>query len=120
MRIAITAMGKDVSSKVDMRFGRAAYFMVYSEDNGTWQSADNHQNLNAVQGAGIQAAQNVAKLGADILITGNVGPKAFKVLQANNMKIYTTGESTVEEAYNAYKAGKLTLTNEATKEGHWM
>lgn len=120
MKIAITATDKSLEAKVDTRFGRADCFMIYDEENVSWKAADNQQNLNAVQGAGIQAAQNATKAGADVLITGNVGPKAFKVLQANDIKIYTISDSTVEEALKAYQEGKLQLINEATKEGHWM
>ena len=81
--------------------------------------AKNKQNFEAVQGAGIQAAQNVAKLGAEAVITGNVGPKAFKVLAANKIRIYSAQQMSVEEAYKAFLAGKLTEMEEPNVEGHW-
>jgi len=55
MEIAITATGKDISSNVDPRFGRAKYFIVVDTDTNESAAHDNAQNLNAAQGAGIQA-----------------------------------------------------------------
>ena len=42
-----------------------------------------------VQGAGIQAAQTVIGRGAEALITGFCGPKAFRVLTAAKVQVLT-------------------------------
>jgi hypothetical protein len=57
MKIAISASGPTLESPVDPRFGRAACFIIYDSANGQFEAHDNKQNLNAVQGAGIQAAE---------------------------------------------------------------
>jgi predicted Fe-Mo cluster-binding NifX family protein len=119
MKIAVTSYDSGVNGKVDPRFGRASCFMVYNEEEQSWQCSGNQQNLEAAQGAGIQAAQNVRKLGASILITGNVGPKAFKVLDANGIKVFTAEGLTVLEAYQAFSEGKLKALDQANVEGHW-
>jgi predicted Fe-Mo cluster-binding NifX family protein len=80
---------------------------------------DNSQNLNAAQGAGIQAAATVSRLGATVLITGHCGPKAFRALMAAGIKIYTGATGTVSEAIAQFKAGKLSLADAADVEGHW-
>ena len=110
MKIAFTAHGDNLHALVDSRFGRAEYFVLYDEENKTWDSLPNTQNLEAAHGAGIQAGQNLAKTGAKILITGHAGPKAFKVLQAEQIAIYSLGEinGTVEDALSAFLSGKLT------------
>ena len=120
MKVAITSTGNDKNSVMDIRFGRAAYFMVFDEEAGSWEAGENKQNFEAVQGAGIQAAQNVAKLGAEAVITGNVGPKAFKVLAANKIRIYSAQQMSVEDAYKAFLEGKLPEMEEANVEGHWV
>lgn len=120
MKVVITSYGSDCSDKIDPRFGRAAYFMVYDNQDNTWECVSNQQNLDAAKGAGIQAAENIRKLGADILITGNVGPKAFKVLNANSVKVYSASELAIGEAYEAFKNGNLAEFTNANVEGHWL
>ncbi|MBP2625871.1 MAG: Dinitrogenase iron-molybdenum cofactor biosynthesis protein [Firmicutes bacterium] len=109
MKIAITSHGEDRHSEVDSRFGRADYFILYDQETDTWDSLPNTQNLEAAHGAGIQAGQSLAKTGAKILITGHVGPKAFKVLDAEKITMYSMGDltGTVEDALAAFLAGKL-------------
>lgn len=113
MKIAITAHGEDQYSEVDSRFGRADYFIVYDQETATWDSLANTQNLEASHGAGIQAGQALAKTGAKVLITGHVGPKAFKVLDAEKITMYSIGDitGTVEDALAAFLSGKLTVIN---------
>ena len=110
MKIAVTAHGQDHEAKVDSRFGRADYFVLYDQENDTWDSLTNTQNLEAAHGAGIQAGQALLKTGAGVLLTGHVGPKAFKVLSAGRVQVYSFGDrtGTVSEAVEDFQAGKLT------------
>jgi len=55
-----------MESPVDSRFGRAAFFLVVDTESGSVETHSNDQNVNAAQGAGIQAAEAVARLGADV------------------------------------------------------
>ncbi len=113
MRIAITAHGESPLATVDSRFSRADYFILYDDNNNTWSSIDNVQSLASTQRAGIQAGQTLAQTGAKVLITGHVTPKAFKVLQAERIDIFSIGEMkyTVEEALTAFHSNKLTAIN---------
>jgi len=120
MKIVITTSGNDLNAPLDSRFGRAPKFLIYDLENGAFEVADNEQNLNAAQGAGIQSAQNIARLGAQALITGHCGPKAFRVLQAAGIKIYNTSAATVAEAIELYRSGKLKEAASADVEGHWV
>ncbi len=120
MIIGITVSEKKENSVVDPRFGRAAYFLIYNDATGEKKIIDNSQNLNAPQGAGIQAAQNILKENIEVLLTGNVGPKAYNLLADANVKIYTGASGlTVDEAIAAFKEGKLQEASGATKPGHW-
>lgn len=120
MKIVLTANGRDLNAPLDSRFGRAANFIVYDADDGSFSVLDNQQNLNAAQGAGIQAAQAVVASGAEILLTGHCGPKAFRVLQAAGVRTYTTGAATVAAALEEFEAGKLAEIQSADVEGHWV
>ncbi len=120
MKIAVSSEGSRLESRVDPRFGRAKYFVLYDVDTGETSSHDNAQNLNAPQDAGIQAAQTVARLGAETVLTGHVGPKAFTTLQAANIVVYIGATGTVREAIHQYTEGQLQLAAKANVEGHWM
>jgi predicted Fe-Mo cluster-binding NifX family protein len=119
MKIAITTSGSDLTAAVDSRFGRAPTFLIYDTETTKYTLAYNQQNMNASQGAGIQSAQTVASIGATALITGHCGPKAFRVLAAANIKVYTTTAATIAEALALYREGKLTESVAADVEGHW-
>ena len=120
MKIAFTTSGDDLSAPLDSRFGRAPKFLIYDLGSGSFEVFDNKQNLNAAQGAGIQSAETVARLGANALVTGHCGPKAFKVLMAAGIKIFNTNSSTIAEALESYKSGSLQELDNADVEGHWV
>ncbi len=120
MIIAITTSGNELSAPLDRRFGRAPKFLVYNSETKEFSLKDNTQNLNAPQGAGIQAAQNVAETGAKVVITGHCGPKAFRVLSSANIAIYNTEATTVQEAISLLEEGKLVEAVQADVEGHWV
>jgi len=120
MKIAITAQGKELSKEIDLRFGRAKWIVVVDSETGDFAAHDNVVNLNAIQGAGIQTGQNIANLGVEAVITGNVGPNAFKTLNAANVKIFLVEKQTVQDAIDSFKAGKLKEVDGANVEGHWI
>ncbi|SMD11416.1 NifB/NifX family molybdenum-iron cluster-binding protein [Sporomusa malonica] len=120
MKIAITSHGQNRNAAVDSRFGRADYFVLYDQESDTWTSLSNTQNLEAAHGAGIQAGQSLEKTEASVLITGHVGPKAFKLLDAANITMYSFGDfnGTVDEALRAFLDGKLSSINSPGAMGH--
>jgi len=120
MKIAVTSTGDTPDSEVDPRFGRAKFFMIYDDEKDSFEAIDNVQNLQAAQGAGIQAAQNVADAGCRALITGHIGPKAFGALKAAGVKISTGASGTVREAIEMFKAGKLKSADSPDVQGHWV
>ena len=119
MLIALTAQEESIESEVDSRFGRAKKFMIYDTDKETYFFIDNRQNLNSPQGAGIQSAQNVAETGADAVITGHCGPKAFKVLGAAGLQVYLGDGLKLNDAVEKYKKNELDKISSADVEGHW-
>lgn len=120
MKLAVTAQGSRLDSPLDPRFGRAKCFLVVDTETGSFSAVDNSVNLNAAQGAGIQAGKRVVELGVDGLITGHVGPKAFTTLQAGGVKIFTGATGAVADAIEQFKAGKLPALASADVDGHWV
>jgi len=122
MKISITAQGKELSSEIDLRFGRAKWIIVVVVDSetGDFTAYDNVVNLNATQGAGIQTGQNIADTGVEAVITGNIGPNAFKTLNAAGVKIFLAETQTVQQALDSFKAGKLKEVDGTNVEGPWI
>ena len=120
MKVAVTSQGKEPSNEIDLRFGRAKWLIVFDTETGDFQAHDNGLNLNAAQGAGIQTGRNIANLGADAVVTGNIGPNAFKTLAAAGVKIFLAEKQTVQQAIDSYKAGELKEVSQANVEGHWV
>lgn len=120
MRLAVTATGKDLEAKIDPRFGRAAYFVVVDPETMAFEAVSNSQSLDLPQGAGIQAGQTIVKNKVDVLISGNCGPKAFKVLQNAGIKIFIGASGSVKDAIQQYKNGELKQAENANVEGHWV
>jgi len=120
MRVAISAKSTSLGSEVDQRFGRAKYFIVLDTETDSTEVHDNEVNLNAIQGAGIQSAANVAGLGVEAVLTGHVGPNSFRALSAAGIKVYTGLAGTVEQALEDLKDGRLTPVASADVEGHWL
>ena len=119
MKLIFTTSGSNLDAQLDPSFGRARNFLLYDPESGTSQIISNQQNLNAAQGAGIQAAQTIVKAGAGALVTGHCGPKAFRVLAAAGIKVYNTDAPTIAGALARYRAGQLTEAAAANVESHW-
>ncbi len=119
MKIAITSVDGTMEGMVDERFGRSRKIVVYDTDNKSYIVIDNAVNMNSTQGAGIQSAQNVVNSGAKTVISGHLGPNAFRVLQTAGADVYTASGMTVAQAIQAYEQGKLTKLAGADVSGHW-
>jgi predicted DNA-binding protein (UPF0251 family)/predicted Fe-Mo cluster-binding NifX family protein len=119
MTIAITSADGTLDGKVDERFGRARKIILYDMETKEHSVVDNGMNLNAAQGAGIQAAQNVVRSGAKAIISGHFGPKAFQVIQMAGLEVYSATDMTVMEAIKGLEEGKLTKLSGADVQSHW-
>ena len=119
MKIAVTATGDDLESKVDPRFGRAAYIIIVDSETCDFEVVDNKENVNALKGAGIQAAKTLSDRGAEVLLTGFCGPNAFQTLKAANIGVANNAEGSVRDAVKAVLEGQLPLSDRANVEGQW-
>jgi predicted Fe-Mo cluster-binding NifX family protein len=107
MKLVISSEGPNPTDRVDPRFGRARYLILFDSNSAAFVAHDNTALADAVQGAGVQAAQYVVALGADVLLTGHCGPKAFDVLATAGVKIHSGFEGTVMGAVRALQSGEL-------------
>jgi predicted Fe-Mo cluster-binding NifX family protein len=118
-KIAITSEGPDMDARVDPRFGRAAGFLIIDSATMAFEYVDNGSSQVMAQGAGIQAAEIVAGTGADVLLTGFVGPKAFQALTAAGIQIGQNVDNlTVREAVQRFQSGDVPVAEAPNSQGH--
>ncbi len=114
MKIGITSTGENLDADIDQRFGRCKYFLIVDTESMDFEVVSN-ENAMASGGAGIQAAQAIAKKGAEVIVTGNVGPNAFQTLSAAGIKVFTGASGTINEKY---KKGELKETETSNVGSH--
>jgi predicted Fe-Mo cluster-binding NifX family protein len=106
MKVVISAQGEGLEAQASPVFGRCPTYVFVETETGETKSEANPA-MSQGGGAGIQAAQFVVSRGAQAVLTGNLGPNAFDVLQAAGVAGFLVGEGTVREAVDAYLAGRL-------------
>lgn len=118
MKLILTVVSPDLETQLDPRFGRGAYFLAITPETMEWQAYPN-PGVNASGGAGTLAAQFVAGLKTDAVISGDFGPNAYEALQAAGIAMYLMGDSrTIGEAVQRFKAGELESVISPTGPGH--
>lgn len=119
MKLAVTSTGPDLASTLDPRFGRARYLLVVDTPFRTYVPIENRMGMNAAEGAGVQAAQNVIDQKVGAVITGHCGPKAFRALTAAGIQVFLAPEGTVTDALDRFDHGQFLPASAANVDGHW-
>lgn len=106
MKIAISAVGRDLESSIDERFGRCPYFIIVETDDLSYEAIEN-TNADLSGSAGIQSASMVASKGVEAVITGNCGPKAMQVFTAANISVISGQHGVIRDVVEKFKGGEL-------------
>ena len=117
MKIAITSCGPTADCSIDERLGRAYWILLYHLEEDAWSIIDNSQNRNASQGAGKLTAQTLVQLGTTHVLTGEIGPKAFRILKASGVRIHLGASGSAAGALLAWQRGDLPEAVAATESG---
>jgi len=119
MKVCITSLGPNLDSFTDPRFGRAQYFLILDE-KGKLEEVLANPGIRAMGGAGIAAAQAIVNKGVGILITGNIGPNAFGVLNISKVQIFLTPPGlSIRKVFEMWKENKLTQAQTPSVPGHF-
>jgi len=94
-------------------------FILYDTETEEFSVIDNSSGVNASHGAGVSAGQRAAESGAEAVVTGNCGPKAYQVLAAAGIKVYIGADGTVKEALEQLEAGALKTAEGANVQSHF-
>jgi predicted Fe-Mo cluster-binding NifX family protein len=100
MKIAIASRGPGPEDMADSRFGRCEYFVVYDSETKTFQGLKNDA-AEAANGAGGRAVNLIKKEGVELVLAGEVGPKASEALKTAEIKWQTGGTGTVRSLLEA-------------------
>jgi predicted Fe-Mo cluster-binding NifX family protein len=120
MKIAFASQGRELEALVEPRFGRAPNFIIVDTDTDSVAVVSNEDNVQTAQGAGVKAAEIVVGHGVDIVVSGNIGPKAYAALSAAGVKAVLWADGTVAEAVELLKQERLSPIKSANVEGHWQ
>ncbi len=117
-KIAVSSEGPTLNDLVDPRFGRAGGFVLVDPQTMEFSYLDNGVSQSRAQGAGIQAAEVVARAGVGVVLTGYVGPKAFTALQAAGIAVVQDQEGiTVRQAVERFRSGRLKAAQGPNRRG---
>ncbi len=119
MKIVISSKASGLDAEVDPRFGRAAYFLLVNPETMDYEVLENQQNLQATQGAGIQAASLVARHKPVAVLTGHCGPKAFEIFRRAGIPVIVGVTGRVREVVKKFRERGFTPASSADVEGHW-
>jgi len=104
MKIAISSTGPSLNDRIDARFGRCVYFIIIDPATMEHEAIAN-QNVSSTSGAGISSAQLMVDKGVEVVLTGNLGPKAANVFDAAGLRIITGVSGTVGDATRRFADG---------------
>ena len=118
MKVAISSSGTTLESDVDPRFGRCPYYIIYETESDSFEPVENKSGQ-AAGGAGIQAAQMISGMKVESVISGNIGPNAFRVLSAASVKIYSGATGSIKDVVEKFKKGEYKQTGGPDVESHF-
>ncbi|WP_411682310.1 NifB/NifX family molybdenum-iron cluster-binding protein [Clostridium thailandense] len=106
MKIAISAAGKNIDDLLDMRFGRCEYFQIHDTESGEIKVLEN-KGQSSSGGAGIAASNQLIDEKVDVIITGNLGPNAFEIVEKSGIKAYKCANIAISLVLEKYKNDEL-------------
>jgi predicted Fe-Mo cluster-binding NifX family protein len=118
MKMCISSTANNLDAQLDPRFGRCNCLLIIDTETLQYQVIPN-QAADATGGAGVQAAQIIANSNATLVVTGNIGPNAYKALSAAGITVMTGASGTIKEVLEALKTGSLKKAGAPTVEGHF-
>ncbi|MEF8878766.1 MAG: NifB/NifX family molybdenum-iron cluster-binding protein [Candidatus Thermoplasmatota archaeon] len=118
MKVAVTSKNNNLEADVDPRFGRCKYLIFVDTETMDMEAISN-ENASAMGGAGVQTAQDVVNKKTEAVITGNIGPNAYRTLSAGDVKVFTGANGSVKNVVKQFKNGELDETEKPNVGSHF-
>lgn len=104
LKIAISAEGKNLDSRVGQRLGDSQYMLIVDLETGDFEAIPNPRG-SGQRAAGIQAVVLAITKEVSIVFTGYCSPNARKYLADNGIEVLTGIVGTVADVLEKYKQG---------------
>lgn len=91
MKVAITSTGNNLESKLDQRFGRCSFFVIYDTETGGLEYIPN-PNKESQEGAGPASVQLVASKDVKKIISGEFGIKIKSLIDSLKIQMIALKE----------------------------
>ncbi len=101
MKIAITSENNSLNSKLDQRFGRCAYLVIYDSETQSVEFIPN-PNVENVEGAGPATVNLIASKGVTKVVSGEFGDKVKAIFDSLQIQLIILKDSgkTIAEIIN--------------------
>lgn len=99
-------------SNISMHFGRSPYFTIIKFEKEEIKDIYTKEVLGKHSGGTKTPAEIALNSGLDVLICGNLGPKAVAMLQNSGIEVFSGASGKTKEAFNEWKSGTLQLADE--------
>lgn len=122
MKIAVSSASKNIEGSVSDVFGRCPYFIIAEistkDESASGEKDQKIEKIEVIKnesadqtgGAGISTSKLLVEKDVNVVIAGNVGPRALDVLNQFNIEIYS-GEGVIKDALQEFMNGKLEKIN---------
>jgi len=106
-KVAICASGDSPNAKVADHFARCSFFWVWDAADQSFEIVPN-QDTSTGHGAGLHAIRRLTSEGVGIIITRQIGSRAFFAMQRLGIKIYSDqDQSGVDDCFQKYLKDQL-------------
>lgn len=112
MIIAVSSYGKGINSKIYPKFERCSFFLIIDLDRDAALPITN-VSKDRPHEIGGKVGKLIAKLGIDVIITTDIGPRAFEIFKQHKIKIFRA-EGIIDDSIKQLKLKKLSELTKAT------
>jgi predicted Fe-Mo cluster-binding NifX family protein len=110
MKVVIAANGPTLDGPVAKRFGHAPYYLYVDSEIGQAQAinnTDSHDETHAI-------IPQLVGQGAEVFVTGNIGPHAFKLIRSLNRQVALARNMSASEALDRLQRDELEVLSAPT------
>lgn len=113
MKICINAQGPTLDAPIDSRFGRCANFIFVDLNSMRFEAVPNPGAMTCNE-SGIRAAQFIVDHHTKVILTGHVGPNAYRILNSRGVEIYRGIGGSVRDAISQFQNNQLSKASSPT------